>query len=87
MKHALDQNPAAAQADVWIGGVPMTRGYAEDWYWHHAAEKAHRERLWTGAKAVSSLSLAVASHWPALVVVVTAVVGAIVGFFGSRLLW
>jgi hypothetical protein len=36
VKAALDQQPVAAQADVWIGGVTMTLGFAEDWHWHHA---------------------------------------------------
>ena len=75
VKTALDQNPAAAPADVWVGGLPMTRGFVEDWYWFYAGQTASRERFWKRAKDVGSFALTVVSSWQALVAMVVAIVG------------
>jgi hypothetical protein len=49
---------------------------------HHADQKARRERLWKGLKAVGSVTLTVATNGLTLVAVGTA----IVGFLGSKLM-
>jgi hypothetical protein len=82
VKTALDQNPAAAPADAWIGGMPMTRGFVEDWYWFYAVQKASGERLWKFAKGVGSFGLTVATSWQAI----ATALAAIVGFLGSKLI-